>query len=72
MTTLNQTIIQYMFLPHLTLHVSLCVLTSYQSVVLSYQNEAVVVNEVAVNVLLNRKQSVKAAARSESDKIMDG
>ena len=37
---------------------SLYVSMSYQSIVLRYQNEAVVVNEVAVNVLLNRKQSV--------------
>ncbi len=36
--------------------VSVCVLVSYQSIVLCYQNEAVVVDEVAVNVLLKRKQ----------------
>lgn len=41
----------------------LCVCMSYQSIVLCYQNEAIVVNEVAVNILL-KKQSVKAVIRN--------
>lgn len=43
MTTFKQTITKY--------HPVLCVSMSYQSIVLCYQNEAIVVNEVAVNVL---------------------
>lgn len=42
--------------PHLAVRLcaSVCVMMPYQSVVLCYKNKAVVVDEVAVNILLNR------------------
>lgn len=40
----------------------MCVYMSYQRIVLCYQNEAIVVNEVAVDVLL--KKSVKGVVQN--------
>lgn len=49
--------------------VCVCVLMPYQHVVLCYQDEAIVVDEVTVNVLFNRQDVLEQLRKRENIKI---
>lgn len=54
---------------HLDICACVCVLMPYQRVVLCYQDEAIVVDEVTVNVLFNRQDVLEQLWKREDIKI---